>query len=327
MKNVIVDSNVFGVLFRKEGPDYFQKFQNLLSEELVDEYRICSTQFGILEKIGIEIPKLNLSIPKKIPDGVYHPQSEKIFGKKTCDALSYLRTEATKHYEKYVSEEVLKSRYQEQVQKHWKNSTVSNEWLERLLPTRNHYKSIAHDLLELLSVDYQHGYAHFPKEMQASALSMAVMAMFVEYVGVPPETPRNVVLGRLFKKMWLDRIKSGDKAPKEEVEKFHKAMKFRCGEDFVDLEISYFTLFGYFLNGAYQPTYSITSDPLDTIKRRLFVVKEIVKSLNKEVFPHLVSPPIGMRYVGGKILVVDKELNHLDTISPDSITNDLYLSK
>lgn len=316
MKNVIIDSNVFGTLFNNNTPDNFDKFELFLKSNLNDEVRFCSTPLGNMEKIGIQIPKLDLTLPDNVPDGDYDPRSAQKFGKKVCDTLSYIRLEAKSHYEKYISENILKERFEDQKNNYWKNSPKSNEWLLRILPIENQYKVIAHDLIELLPVDYQHGYAQFPKEMFAPALSMSIMAMLVEYLGVPPQNPRNVVLGRLFKKMWLDRIRSGDKVPEEEVEKFHSAMKYRNSEDFVDLEITYFTLLGYFIDGEYQSTYSITSDPVEKVKRRLFVVKEILNSLNNDIYKNLFEPPVQMRYTHGKIFVVDSELNLIETICP-----------
>lgn len=319
MPSIIVDTNVFGVLFDRKTPNQFSKLSHLLKAHVREPHEFRMTHYGFLEKVGLDLPKPNISLPKALPITPCDPRSIKAFGQDACNVLGFLRNKAQLHYKNHVTSETLKEREQNQRQNYWKDDAEALHWLEKLLPVNGQYEALAKDIVDLLSIDFQHGYSQLPKEMEGPIQAMMTLALGVEYSG-ESGTPRNIVLGRIFKKMWLSRVQSGDKLSKEVIEKFHEAMRFKNSADFVDLEIIYMSLVGHYSQGTYKPVHCITSDPPDKIKRRLFVTREIIDALNRDVFPLAIAgDQLSIRYTPGTILVVDKNLDVVEFINPRKI--------
>jgi hypothetical protein len=314
MKVVTVDTNVFGALYNKNNENRFSKFFNLINSQVGLEYLVCNTHFSIYEKIGINVPKLNLSLPLKLPTTKPNEQLFEMIGQQACDLLAYLKHESRVHYSKYISAEIIKQRLEEQKSNYWRNDVEAQKYFSHFLPNIREYESYANDFIDLLSTDFQHGYVHIPMELEGRITLLMILSLYVEYKG-EAGIPRNMVLGRIFKRMWLGRIQSGDKVSKESVDKFHSAMKFKNSEDFVDLELVYMSLVGFYMNGKYNQTYFITQDPAEKIKRRIFVVREILNAINNDVLPY-VAANAKFEFNYGVVIVVDKNLDIVEIINP-----------
>ena len=311
---VLVDTNVFGTLFKKSTPNLFHTFSNILNDNIPTGYFFGFTHYATLERLGLSIPKPNIILPSTLPKHTSSQETVDIFGEETCRVLDYLRTAGKQHYGTYISPIILENKFSEQQANYWKNDDEAHKLLQRLLPVEaNFFKSVAHDLIELLAIDFQNGYSQLPKRLENPVQAMNILSLMVEF-----SKPRNIVLGRIFKKFWLTNttVRSSSKISKEALQKCHDAMIFRNSEDFVDLEITYMTLMGYYRDKVYRPVISITQDPADKVIRRLYIVKAMMDAFNKDIFFQKGYP---IKYTFGKILIVDKDLNLLQEIHPQHL--------
>lgn len=317
MKSILVDTNVFGILFDKRKPDLFGAFDKLIKSTVQEPHNYILTHYAVSERIGPQYERLDLPLPKKFPQYEHNQQTFDLFGKEACDIMQFLRDESLKHFSLYISSRSLEERYLDQVNTYWKNSASAQSLLDQMLPVRSKFKALSNDLLDLFSVDFQNGYSQIPKTCVSAVQTMNALSILCEYL-----QPRNIVLGRLFKKMWLDRISSHPSLSKETLQKCHDAMMFRNSEDFVDLELIYFSLIGHFSNQKYNSVVCFTRDPADKVKRRLYIVKAIIDALNKDVFAEILigGRPMQIHYNFGKIYIVDDSLGVLEVINPAHLT-------
>ncbi|RWX46961.1 hypothetical protein H206_03763 [Candidatus Electrothrix aarhusensis] len=327
-KAILIDTNVYKKISKNTNGIHDVILSQL--QDIPDNCYLASTLFGFCEYIGYKIPKVN--IPKKLSDispsksdlTQYASSYQQINNTSVIDYALCVRNLAATEYSKLITKQVFNERVK--VEKEYQSPTFKKgQFYEALFESYSSKRSsnIISDLIDLLSVDYQHRYPYYPKGIDQEIRVLNKTGALAEYF----TEKRNVVLIRSFKSSWIDRtITREEKELSPSVrDTIDQAMKqLKNDSDRFDLELLYFFLFGHYLNNKYNPVVIYTQDQKKQVIGRSVVVwaimKDIFNSFEKQGVELIVQLLSEYRFV-------DDDGNIVDRLTGREFANYLFINK
>lgn len=286
---IIFDTNIYKRL-AKNKEDAVNRFEyNLDRADIISSQngRVLTfgmTTFGFCEYISLS--NINITPPNSIWVGLPRPTKfEERTQSLVNEYVGKLKEYVFGEYSKQITPSIIQSKIDAEMTYHSSKYKTSNLYGSFKVAKSDFDKDnqrFSDYLIDILTIDYVHGYSHYPNIIDEIALLNFRIACISDH-----RENYNRCLLRSLKATWQhhERIKTTEEKslPKEELQKINSAInRIKQGQDKFDLDLIYLFLFGYFINNQRHPVKIYTHDSPDEWFYRAFVVFQFFKAANDE---------------------------------------------
>lgn len=280
---LILDTNICNKLRKNEN----RSLENFLKLYPSTQFTTISEDFAYYEYLGLRLPSPNIDLKNINTNDLIllnqEIESSRLLPKDYYNDVSKVKGSARFFYTNLLTENFIEGKFQECI-KYCDPIFLKSYLYDEIFKSRRSSRSIASNLIELLTADYVNTYSNY------SSKSVNDFSIYLALLGAAFEIAiekRNVHLLRSIKKFWNNRdleLENGSDVSKDTVSFVDEGVKrIKAKQDYFDLELLNNFLMGFTIAGSAYPVEIVTEDSKTEVLSRLVASYSFINQAKKEM--------------------------------------------